>query len=267
MFDFHTGNPSTALHTLAVPPYELEPEAYFFAVDENGGGTSSSLRTGSINVLGRYCDDAVPDGAYRLKLAIDQKDSTVSRNHCTVCWMEGSDGAGPGFFVAAKKRIVLVRAQDHACVVLEQGATEQIRDGDTLVFDAAYMAGDGLDELASAALPEDVKYAQRFGILRAAPPVADAGDDVLDGDDASESSSESSAEEMTDEQKRAALVAGLEAARRLLDKGTFKFDDVKGIVRELTDAGFEDIGASALATKKDERREAELGRPLRKKEK
>ena len=267
MFDFHTGNPSTALHTLAVPPYELEPEAYFFAVDENGGGTSSSLRTGSINVLGRYCDDAVPDGAYRLKLAIDQKDSTVSRNHCTVCWMDGSDGAGPGFFVAAKKRIVLVRAQDHACVVLEQGATEQIRDGDTLVFDAAYMAGDGLGELASAALPEDVKYAQRFGILRAAPPVADAGDDVLDGDDASESSSESSAEEMTDEQKRAALVAGLEAARRLLDKGTFKFDDVKGIVRELTDAGFEDIGASALATKKDERREAELGRPLRKKEK
>ena len=258
MFDFHTGNPSTALHTLAVPPYELEPEAYFFAVDENGGGTSSSLRTGSINVLGRYCDDAVPDGAYRLKLAIDQKDSTVSRNHCTVCWMDGSDGAGPGFFVAAKKRIVLVRAQDHACVVLEQGATEQIRDGDTLVFDAAYMAGDGLGELASAALPENVKYAQRFAILPAArrEPGTRSADVFV-------------AEEMTDEQKRAALVAGLDAARRLLDKGTFKSRDVQGIVSEIEKAGFEDLSlsTSALAKKKDKKREAELGRILKKSEK
>jgi hypothetical protein len=97
VFDFHTGNPSTAPHTLAVQPYKLEPPAYFFAAGADGGGTSSSLQIGSINVLGRYCDDAVPDGAYRLKLVIDQKDSTVSRNHCTVCWMEGSDGAGPVF--------------------------------------------------------------------------------------------------------------------------------------------------------------------------
>ena len=164
----------------------------------------------------------------------------------------------PGFFVAAEKRTVLVRAQDHACVVLERGATEQIRDGDTLVFDAAYMAGDGLGELASAALPENVKYAQRFAILPAArrEPGTRSADVFV-------------AEEMTDEQKRAALVAGLDAARRLLDKGTFKSRDVQGIVSEIEKAGFEDLSlsTSALAKKKDKKREAELGRILKKSEK
>ena len=263
MFDFHTVDPSTAPHTLAVPPSAIEPDAYFFAVGADGGGTSSSLRTGSINVLGRYCNGPVPDGAYRLKLAIDQKDSTVSRNHCTVRWKDGSDGAGPGFFVAANKLTVLVRAQDHACVVLEQGATEQIRNGDTLVFDAAYMAGDGLGELASAALPEGVKYAQRFHILSAArrelgtrsagvsvaadaaPTVADGGDDVLDGGDASESSDEES-----DERQRAAIQTALEAARGLLPRiGSFEGIEVQAINDGLRHVGLTQFNQNSLATK------------------
>ena len=177
--------------------------------------------------------------------------------------MGGSNGTGPGFFVAANKLTVLVRAQDHACVVLEQGATEQIRNGDTLVFDAAYMAGDGLGELASAALPEDVKYAQRFHILSAArrehgtrsadvsvaadaaPTVADGGDDVLDGGDASESSDEES-----DERQRAAIQTALEAARGLLPRiGSFEGIEVRAINDGLRSVGLTQFNAASLATK------------------